>query len=731
MGSPSSQSYTICLRSTDARLVAEGVYEWTLASENCRQLAGKMYLASIELPLSQWSVEEAWNRVYFVERIRLTAERRTVVVEERARPSGAVTTAVCTLPLYLNALASVQVPVPGSVTLVTREPHALSDAMFEWARTQEDAVKAICTPVGTLDISAAWREGRVRVEDARTLRIEGVPQATAVMNGKNSGYLLFESPATPSALASMLTTCVHDSPFGARASVAFDAATCYMAVCVAAYPEGASGVTLRVSGDALAAHVGLRGAVQTFERERLSARTAGYGGDRGFLQHYVVSHASAGGDATPLVVSASAASLFSYVELRPGCYYPCQRAYSATPPLKLAHEWDLQFSRLTFAPRDGNDVGLVYTDPRGVDRILVVVPGSYTVGSFTAYLTQGMNDHARGAYVFSVTFEDGRFVFACTTGAVGDRVGVLFAIHFNHARSIDAARLGFDDQAYLEGADRYESSYTVHVPDARNEYSIGEVAGQRKLSIRPTAPAACICVVEEAATPSQRFLGLHCVRPDGAPVAHGLREGTVVLLGASGGVVQGEGDAHESVALDVQVLGVVVRNVSATRVHVEVPGDASTWAVVGRALKVAARVEPSSFCFCPDLPRTIGGARLGFAPRTIQYGVDGSVRTRSLRLPPYVSSGSYDFDHVSSVFLQVGKDVRSTTTLTYEMEGRAAAVFAKIVLNPTFRHERALEYFTGLVGYDRCDRLTLHVLNPDWSAYHFHDAEWSVSITFV
>ncbi len=719
MSQPQSSSYTVCLRSTDARVLEEGVYQWKLDSENCRQLAGKMYLASIELPLSQWSVEEAWNRVYFVERIRLTTERRTVVLEERARPSGDVTMVTCTLPLYLNVLESVRV-IPGSVTLVTREPHALSDAMLEWARTQEDAVKAICTPVGTLDVSAAWREDRVSVEDERTLRITGVARATAATYAEG-GYLLFESPATPSALASMLTACVRASPFGARASVEFDAETCHMAFRVASYPEDARSVTLSASGDVLAAHTGLLGTSRTFERERLSARTAGYG-NRDFLQHHVMSHAFASGDATPLSISASAAPLFSYIELRPGCYYPCQRMYAAAPPLKLSHEWDLQFSRLTFAPRD-EDVGLVYTDPLGVNRILVIVPGSYTVASFTAYLTQGMNDHAQG-YEFYVTFEEGRFVFACTSAAAADdRVGVLFAMHFNHARSVDAARLGFDDHAYLEGADRYESSYVVHMPDTHNEYSVGEVAGQRKLSIRPTARAPCVCIVEETGT---RHIVVRCVGPAGTPMAHGLREGTVVLTGTSGVV-----GVHESIPSDVQVLGVVSKSVSATRMHVEVGGAAWVGGAVGRALKVSTRVEPSSFCLSPGLPRTIGGARLGFEPRTIQYGVDGTVRTRSLRLPPYVSSGSYDFDHVSSLFLQLGNDVKTTTSLTYETGGNAVAAFAKIPLNPTMRHERSLPYETGLVGHDRFDHLTVRVLNPDWTAYHFHAAEWSLSVSFV
>ena len=82
----SSQSqYTVCLRSTDATNLEEGVFQWVLASENCSQLAGKMYLASIELPLSQWSLEEEWNRVYIVERLRLTPEKRRVVFIGRHR----------------------------------------------------------------------------------------------------------------------------------------------------------------------------------------------------------------------------------------------------------------------------------------------------------------------------------------------------------------------------------------------------------------------------------------------------------------------------------------------------------------------------------------------------------------------------------------------------------------------------------------------------------------------
>ena len=37
-------------------------------------------------------------------------------------------------------------------------------------------------------------------------------------------------------------------------------------------------------------------------------------------------------------------------------------------------------------------------------------------------------------------------------------------------------------------------------------------------------------------------------------------------------------------------------------------------------------VEPSNFCFSDGLPKSIGGQRLGFAPKAVQWGIDGANR---------------------------------------------------------------------------------------------------------
>ena len=54
-------THTLCLRSSDATRLSDGAYRWSVNAANLTTASSKMYLASIELPMSQWSIEEAWH----------------------------------------------------------------------------------------------------------------------------------------------------------------------------------------------------------------------------------------------------------------------------------------------------------------------------------------------------------------------------------------------------------------------------------------------------------------------------------------------------------------------------------------------------------------------------------------------------------------------------------------------------------------------------------------------
>lgn len=726
--------HTVCLRSSDASVLDEGTYQWSLVTQNLKVMSRKLLLASVELPMSQWSIEEAWNRVYVVERLLVTPQRRRIDVREEAAGAGALEATVL-LPLHLNTVRRLRVAA-GVVTIETEEPHGLSGAIFDWLSTYEEHAKLVASAVDTVDLSAAWSEGRLTVDSERKFSIR--PRTASLAASETvGGYVYFPSPPTPAALADAITAVVQATgSFGRRFACTFDADDCALLLSLAAYPSpDAAQVRLTVGGDALASLVGLAGASRVFTRQPLDPRTAGMASaaGRGFLQQNTMSLAPAG-DAPPLTLRGDAAALFGHARVRPGWYAPSQRIYSTSPPLRLPAEWELQFDRFVFpgAEGGGQQPGLVYTDPFGVDRIAEVSQGVYTAESVAALLTHMMNQEAEG-YAFAVRFEKQRFTISCAAGGVG----LAFSVHFTHPRSVDAAKFGFEE-AVLEGSDSYRSSVVVHAPTTPfgrlvNLYQITEVHGQRKFCIRPSAAPPVVGIAETYDVAS-RTLRLRCVTPAKRPVSHGMQRGTVVAVGASGFVQDGE-DRQLSVPTGSSTLAVVSRGTEAagvTIVEVEVPP--LPWVVAAAAGKKCMRLtqatEPCSFCFCDRLPASIGGERLGFASTTVQWGLDGAVATRRLRIPPFVSPRSHNLDHVDFVLLRI-RESQKSALMQYETNGQSVSIFGKICLNPTFRHERHLPVELSLEGGDRLDLLTLEVLNPDLTRYHFHGATWSLALSFV
>lgn len=751
-------AHTLCLRSSDASQLDEGTYQWKMQASHFQSFVHtKAFLASIELPMSQWSIETAWQRVYAVERLTIASNSRRLQVtetslrrddtpHERGAPTDVPPLSVdVELPLHLNPIVRLWVD-GGRVHVQTAEPHALDAAVFRWILEYEEHVTAIATAADGFDISAAWADGRLEIASPTLLVLRPKTSQPPSLDAAG-GYVHVPSPPTPAALAALVTAKLQASAFGRRLSLTFDADDCAFLLSLASYPSPEV-TQLRLqasSADNLAALLGFgTQSTRLFSRRSPVARTQGYAASasaRNFLQQHVLApdlqtSLQGADDSPPLTLRGDASALFGYVELRPGWYAPSQRIYSTSPPLRLQEEWEMQFARLFFPKGEEHRKGIVFTDPRGVNRIAEVAPGLYTLGSFAAYLQELMNNDA-DAYAFSVRFDDGRFAFACSTG--DDGVGVAFSLNFAHPRSIDSEKIGFE-AAYLEGSDRYESSVTLHEAATplggrlRNLYQISEVHGQRKFCIRPSAPPNVVGLVQ-AYDAQARTLTLKCVTPDKVPLAHGLRSGAIVTLGAAGVVEAADGTKHESVPRGTLTTGVVRRGTESAGV-VTLDVEVAPLAWLPQAVKetqcvgVSQATEPCSFCFASRLPQTVGGERLGFRSTTLQWGRDGAVRTRKLSVPPFISSGSHNLDHVDYVLLKL-RECQKSTFVQSDTGGHVTAVFGKVCLNPTFRHERHLPVEVSFTGGDRLDTLTIEVCNPDGTPYHFHDAAWSLSMSFV
>ena len=242
--------------------------------------------------------------------------------------------------------------------------------------------------------------------------------------------------------------------------------------------------------------------------------------------------------------------------------------------------------------------------------------------------------------------------------------------------------------------------------------------------------------VAQAYDASRRVLSLKCINPLRRAVSHGLKQNALVVIGSSG-FVQGADDEAvvASVPKGAVTHGVVRRGTEQDAVtFLDVEVSPLDWIVRAAAesqcMSVSMSTEPCSFCFVDRLRDTVGGMRLGFPSTTVQWGLDGAVRTRKLRIPPFISPGQHNLDHVDFILLRL-RESNKSTHIQYETNGTSVSVWGKVCLNPTFRNERHLPVELNLSGSDRLETFTVEVLNPDLTPYRFGDAQWSLSVSFV
>lgn len=837
-------AHTVCLRSSDATEIEQGVFQWDIASQHANAPCARMFLSSIELPMSQYSIESNWSHVPITERLRLRYGQRSFLVREEelsrddAKPLARRIWSAH-MPLHLNRVVGLSVLGDGRVRVLTEHPHALCPATFDWAASLEEHVKIVACAADTVDLSAAFREGRVELpsagdgnEDdreeagvhARSILITPRSPLPRGFGGRPGGFLLVPSPPAPKDLASLATLKMRcDGEDGAapnrRPTVAFDALKCHFSVSIPSYPPGVSRIRLGVHADGtdtLASDIGFAGgeavASRVFDRYSLDPRSTGYSygasgrlesatsmasvRQREFLEQHVLAQgnttAAAQGGAiaasrpatsTPpgeLEVRTDASALFGRARLRSGWYAPSQRIYSTSPPLRLHDEWGAALSRF-WMPSEYEETssgiahaperGIVFTDPFGVPQFAPVAYGHYTFSGIASEIEAQMNAAVAGSvssqpFHFTVVFDDatGRFRFSCVSGMGGNaaepmQTGMQFEINFAHPRSIDAQRFGFEVTT-LEGSDEYSSTYVLHEPRSafgplRNVYTLSEVVGQRKLCLRATSPpvVSCVALLYRATDPRAAggaVVSLQCTGPSSnGRRAHGFQEGAVVTLSAAvspsshqAAVVSksdrdddntSESKSATSIAAASNVMAVVLAADEPTKLELAVPPvpwieDAAR---EGWHVSVSQRTEPHSLALNESLRGTVGGRRLGFASRTLQHGADGTVTTRKRRVPPFISSRVFNMDHVDFVLLRVREGNKTTTMQHQTVGGESLPVWTKVCLNPTFRNERALSVELGFTATERLKRLTVEVLNPDNSPYHFHGAEWSLSVTFV
>ena len=353
-----TEMMTMCFHTRDAVRREGGSFTFRLPSDRLRSAATKVALASCEFPIMQWTVEEAWDRVYVNEGVRLASSAAAALhlverVPGDAEPDGPE---ILRLPPRLNRVRRAEW-FGGALAVECAEPHGLwDDITGAPLRAAFDADAAGVRLVGGTDgdvvLSVALRDGDLQPTSPTAFRCRAGLAARA---GAGAGALFLVSPAPPSPrhLCEWLSEAARNRG-GARLVFRYEADRDRVALEV----RGAvAGTMLRLLPTPLARLCGL---------STMSVRC----------------------DASGAVVWPSEAThgLWEWFELPCGVYAPCHRPMCTGQPLRFGPEMESAANRL-YVPLtravEGTGGGkppphqLVFTDPDGRVYTCPVPPGRY------------------------------------------------------------------------------------------------------------------------------------------------------------------------------------------------------------------------------------------------------------------------------------------------------------------------------------------------------------------
>lgn len=734
------QMYSLSFLSSDAKRVDDG-YQFTLKSAIARVKPTRVMLASIELPLSQQSIEEKWSRVHFRERVQLATEFREfrlMLRYEDTDEQKVIHETLATLPLQKNEISEARMNTSTRILSVTcDEKHGLFVAnrcILAFMRTWGDAGIIGCES-GSFSLHEACQQGRLIPIDDYTFGIK-IPDEESEPQDSDAGVVYIPGPPSLTALASLLTSYIELSPVRRLAFLSYLAEENRMAISLSQYPEDATSVSVTVGGDRLLHSIGFTpGVTRTFHKSVLDAGTLPSGEPHPSLatQELMLvtgNHGTQASDIPPLVMK-SQTMLWPHIRLSRGHYAPTKKSHTPSPPQRIQTEIDVQFNRFLLRRRDdGSSPAIVFVDPAGMAHIAELTPGMYSADGLATTMTQVMSD--AGSATFTVAFSGNAFTFACVnSGLLGSPR--TFSLLFGHPRAIEARRIGFDEITY-DGSNIYTSSYAISIPNMHphssesvphtNLYQLSEDASRARMRFVSIAPPPVIGVITGL---GGALLTIDCFA-SGRPVSHGFAIGTVVTITSPGKSFEING--VETLPADPgYVRGVVAEHptphVVILRVH------SSLWiSEKGRVVALSVPVEPFSLCFHPSLENTVGH-RLGYDARAYEYGYDGITQSSEHGLlPPFYASGVYDLDHPDFVLMYLHEGKRTSLTHHYSA-GTASLPFAKIVLYPVYREERALMRETVLSSGEGMNRFTIDLRNPDGTRYELNGARFSFTLNFI
>ena len=695
---------TICFHTRDAVEREDSALTFEMPAHRLPvQQATKVALASCEFPMVQHTIEPEWNRLWICEGIHISAHATLEVVShsngdlEESRPVR------LTLPPRINQVVS-SVRRGRWLEVECADPHGLAGAGG--------------APMDIGDANDAPRVFTATGIDAPISNFEALTPTrfacsplAGTTGGEDAVYVVSPVCAGPHVLCAWLTQSARGAIPGLRLQFVYDALEDMIRLRVTA--DGApDGTIFRVVPTSLAHTCGISTA---------SVRVGG-----------------AGSREVPSVQT----SLWDYIEAPVGFYAPCHRPMCTGQPLRFGSELEAAANRFYFPlgpppsalPNATTPHLLVFSSPDGDICIAEVPCGRYTPDGLCSHLETAMASAIPKGSATPCAFTvwrdvRNRFCIACEKkGPSGIVQPATFGLLFHHPLNLDPERLGFAAQP-LSGAHTYVAptptrvaSVAVvgdgapkHVRVASNVLRVAEVVSQKRFQVHGSAPPSMVATVE-AVTASRVGGGAVMVLRtlvNNNLFAHGFQPGDVVQVGAP------SGGARAPVWGVVSSLG---KEATVVCVHA-MRGAAAADDVL--ALTTPAPM-PWNLCFCK--PRTLPAHLVGFRPRAVLWGKDGSVEDGEGRArPPFEAPYTHCLDHPDYVLMTLSE--AGGAGLVHIHRGEVKHIFCKLTLYPLFREERMLPRDTTLL-HSHLSRFTLCFWNPDFTPYRFHGAEFSFSLNF-
>lgn len=629
-------------------------------------------LKSIDFPYSQRTIESSWNKLHYMESIRITPESRSVSVLLTDKESGDRVEMLAMVPLTTNKIIEISTATTdGTIILVTEEPHGFfaPGCFGKEVRNVISSYKSIF-PHGTPPfILIHGSNGSVQVDpalfeynDEYSVKIKYTAIRTEFkLFGKGDhGWMVTPEFPTISMLCQVITNAMnsaiifnHDDP-AARTRM---------------YPGTCSNthVIESVSGDSLAkALLGYDGVYAGWEEITIPA------------------------------------GMYCYGELD----------LSKMIAAKM-NRWHID-----------RESSIIFRGVSGYTWNVTLPSGNYGTPEKLAHCIQHMMNmtakNRKNPYCVRFTLNEGsshrgKFVFVAAEP---------FDLLFGDDESIDPSILGFEPVDHI-GRNSYMSENDLGAPLMKpncNVYDVDEIPGTHQIRIGRRTRLAVDGKIRGYSGGTLRLNTVN--RTTGAPECHGMNKGDVVTLttvmpapdGATG--TKREGFTFRA---KNKIMGVVVadenENPDASSLHVSVPS--MSWTLgIGSYITIDSQAAPISVAlFDPGKNQffrdSIGASRLGFSNgvSTGQHGV--VVSQCAVNLEPRTVDVSF-----------IEGSMTSASTEMYNQNGKSL-----ITQIPSDRSNGPAPQ--GMVRFNNAlQQFKLEFTNPDGSPYHFNHASLSLLMEF-